>query len=69
MLLDGALMQAVGELNIQSDQERESVAAAILHSFACGVREREVLVRAGRNVYAAIWTWPGGARRASRTTL
>lgn len=62
-LLDSAFKQAVSELEIDSDPERESVAAAILHSFLCGVREREVLVRTGRNLYAAIWSSPGGARK------
>ena len=68
-LLDGALQQVVRELDIASEQQRESVAAAILHSFLCGVRDRDELVAAGRNVYSALWTWPSGRPRSRGAEL
>ena len=68
LLLDGALEQALRELDITSEQQRESVAAAILHAFMCGVRDRNDLATAGRNVYAALWTWPTGRARSRGTS-
>jgi hypothetical protein len=52
--LDEALARAVGLLGIKSDQERESVAAAILHGYMSGILTSSELVDVARNAHAGL---------------